>query len=180
MALRRGAHARVTAAYSGALRALTPSVRLWPAASWATQMPAHAAARLDRDRAGAPSLQPGEHEPGCVSRGRGELAAGERRGAAWSSDGSNGAEEKRKRRQKRLSFSLELIEHYGKKSLFCKRPPNPFYAGPGTQLEPATSARVKPGGDFFLFLAALNSVRAGLPRWPMRCIRPWSPEQITG
>ena len=104
----------------------------------------------------------------------GEGAAGEVR--LPQADGSNGAEEKRKRRQKRLSFSLELIEHYGKKSLFCKRPPNPFYAGPGTQLEPATSARVKPGGDFFLFLAALNPVRAGLPRWPMRCIRPWSPE----
>ena len=64
----------------------------------------------------------------------GEGAAGEVR--LPQADGSNGAEEKRKRRQKRLSFSLELIEHYGKKSLFCKRPPNPFYAGPGTQLEP--------------------------------------------
>ena len=96
----------------------------------------------------------------------GEGAAGEVR--LPQADGSNGAEEKRKRRQKRLSFSLELIEHYGKKSLFCKRPPNPFYAGPGTQLEPSTSARVKPSGDFFLFLAALNPVRAGLPRWPMR------------
>ena len=103
----------------------------------------------------------------------GEGAAGEVR--LPQADGSNGAEEKRKRRQKRLSFSLELIEHYGKKSLFCKRPPNPFYAGPGTQLEPdLCSGKTK--RDFILFLAALNSVRAGLPRWPMRCIRPWSPE----
>ena len=54
----------------------------------------------------------------------GEGAAGEVR--LPQADGSNGAEEKRKRRQKRLSFSLELIEHYGKKSLFCKRPPNPL------------------------------------------------------
>ena len=103
----------------------------------------------------------------------GEGAAGEVR--LPQADGSNGAEEKRKRRQKRLSFSLELIEHYGKKSLFCKRPPNPLCgARNAARARDLCSGKTK--RDFFLFLAALNSVRAGLPRWPMRCIRPWSPE----
>ena len=95
----------------------------------------------------------------------GEGAAGEVR--LPQADGSNGAEEKRKRRQKRLSFSLELIEHYGKKSLFCKRPPNPL-CGARNAARARDLCSGKTSGHFFLFLAALNPVRAGLPRWPMR------------
>ena len=127
-------------------------------------------------RCGTCSIQPSRRRYGASALALGgEGAAGEVR--LPQADGSNGAEEKRKRRQKRLSFSLELIEHYGKKSLFCKRPPNPL-CGAQNAARARDLCSGKTSGDFFLFLAALNPVRAGLPRWPMRCIRPWSPEYI--